>query len=360
MLIQSVSAISNVQHSVDGKKVIITYQGIPPFWINIREDTNIGQAGGYLWAKTYSNSFSYDMSFTINPSKKFYYGIKDTNWSSTSNFLIGEIGFQKCAELIPGYNNPLANRINLIFVGFGYENISGFPNKIIYNLSYNMIMQPDRGLFSIEPFKSNINKFNLWYIGQSGVLTDCSRSGAQYVCDDSFLIKGCPINNRYKVHLINSIYAAHLGGNPITIMSSIEPELCDSRCRATILVHEFGHSFGGLLDEYVYNPAGVADYLISDSDKNCYAGPTHTKEECLLQAPWKDLIGNGCSQDGIIDCTPENPKYDQEIGCYEGCNYLGLGIFRPTRASFMLDGGRYPFFGQWNEKLLQKKLDTFD
>ncbi len=82
-----VFAISNVQHSVDGNKVSLTYQGTPPFWINMRGDTNIGQAGGYLWAKTYSNSFSYDMSFAINPSKKFYYGVKDTSWSKTDSFI---------------------------------------------------------------------------------------------------------------------------------------------------------------------------------------------------------------------------------------------------------------------------------
>lgn len=86
--VQSVSAISNVQHFVDGNKVTITYQGTPPFWINIRGDTNIGQDGGYLWAKTYSNSFFYDMSFAINPSKKFYYGVKDTSWSSTNSFTL--------------------------------------------------------------------------------------------------------------------------------------------------------------------------------------------------------------------------------------------------------------------------------
>src|SRR3989338_10905394 len=93
ILIQSVSAISNVQHSVNGNKVTLSYQGTPPFWINIRGDTNIGQTGGYLWAKTYSNSFSYDMSFAINPSKKFYYGVKDTSWSSTNSFSLGNIEF---------------------------------------------------------------------------------------------------------------------------------------------------------------------------------------------------------------------------------------------------------------------------
>ena len=91
MIIQSVSAISNVQHFVDGNRVILTYQGAPPFLIKIRPDTNIGQNGGYLWAKTYSNDFSYDLNFAINPSKTFYYGIKDTSWSNTNNFHLGEV-----------------------------------------------------------------------------------------------------------------------------------------------------------------------------------------------------------------------------------------------------------------------------
>ncbi len=84
--IPSILAISNVQHSVDGNKVTISYQGTPPFWINIRPDTDIGQAGGYLWANIYSNPFSYDMSFAINPSGSFYYGVKDTDWSGTNLF----------------------------------------------------------------------------------------------------------------------------------------------------------------------------------------------------------------------------------------------------------------------------------
>jgi hypothetical protein len=65
------------------------YTGTPPFWINIRQDTNIGQPGGYLWALTNSNYFIYDMNFAINPSKKFYYGVKDQiGWSETKNFEI--------------------------------------------------------------------------------------------------------------------------------------------------------------------------------------------------------------------------------------------------------------------------------
>ena len=100
MIIQCVSAISNVQHSVDGNRVILTYQGTPPIWINIRGDTNIGQSGGYLWVKTNSNSFSYDMSFAINPSKKFYYGVKDTSWSSVYQFSLTGTNTQEVLQTL--------------------------------------------------------------------------------------------------------------------------------------------------------------------------------------------------------------------------------------------------------------------
>ncbi len=96
-LIPFVHSITNVQHSVDANKVTLTYQGTPPYWINIKGDENIGQAGGYLWAKTYSNSFTYDMSFVVNHSKKFYYGVKDKSWSNTNYFeLSSEI--KKCGD----------------------------------------------------------------------------------------------------------------------------------------------------------------------------------------------------------------------------------------------------------------------
>jgi hypothetical protein len=80
--ISLVSAVSNVQHSVNGTKVTITFQGTPPFLINIRGDANIGQPGGYVWAKTTSNSFSYGMDFAKDPYGKFYFGVKDTEWSA--------------------------------------------------------------------------------------------------------------------------------------------------------------------------------------------------------------------------------------------------------------------------------------
>jgi len=87
IVIPSVFSISDVQHSMDENKVTITYEGNPPFLINIRPEKNIGGLGGYIWVKTYSNSVTYDMDFANNPSHRFYYAIKDSDmWSELHSF----------------------------------------------------------------------------------------------------------------------------------------------------------------------------------------------------------------------------------------------------------------------------------
>ena len=97
LLIPFVSSISDVHHSVDGNNVTITYEGNPPFWINIRKDENIGQDEGYAWAKTNSKTFTIGLGFAINPSKKFYYAVKDTEWSDVQSFVLGD-ETDKCSD----------------------------------------------------------------------------------------------------------------------------------------------------------------------------------------------------------------------------------------------------------------------
>jgi len=97
LLVPFVSSISDVHHSVDGNNVTITYEGNPPFWINIRKDENIGQDEGYAWAKTNSKTFTIGLGFAINPSKKFYYAVKDTEWSRVQSFVLGDEA-DKCSD----------------------------------------------------------------------------------------------------------------------------------------------------------------------------------------------------------------------------------------------------------------------
>jgi hypothetical protein len=129
--------------------------------------------------------------------------------------------------------------------------------------------------------------------------------------------------------------------------------------------HEMGHTFGDLRDEYI---VGNADELPPEGlshpiwfEKNCYIGSS--EENCLENTQWKDFIGNGCGQPGVIDCTPDDLNYELEIGCFEGCTW-GIGSYRPTRTDIMrnrpvvefgtgtIKTDSY-FYGLWNEKLIE-------
>ena len=75
----------------------------------------------------------------------------------------------------------------------------------------------------------------------------------------------------------------------------------------TYTVHEFGHLFGHLLDEYAEE--GVAPFGMPYYG-NCFQG---TKQECLSNQndKWYDLLGYGCGEENEIDCVQEpNCQYD--------------------------------------------------
>jgi len=86
LLTPLVFSVSNVQHFFDEKRLTLTYDGNPPFLINIRDNQNIGESGGFVWAKTNSKQFTIDLGFANNPSTLFYYGVRDSGWSSVKSF----------------------------------------------------------------------------------------------------------------------------------------------------------------------------------------------------------------------------------------------------------------------------------
>lgn len=152
-----------------------------------------------------------------------------------------------CLELIPDHNNLNENRINLVFLGFDYTDETGFKNRIIDLVNINGAGPPDdTGLLSEPPFRDYQNKFNLWYVNKTLPYVE-----GTYSEDIEYLSSICQYtNNRQEVRLIKN----HLAG------SSASPEgdyltLSDKFDRGIefnrdTLLHEFGHSFGNLFDEY--------------------------------------------------------------------------------------------------------------
>lgn len=88
-----------------------------------------------------------------------------------------------------------------------------------------------------------------------------------------------------------------------------------------VIVHEFGHSFGGLSDEYFY----VGDIL--DNTYPLDAEPWEPNITTLVdfESKWKGML-----KEGTPVPTPTEKASECPIGVYEGGGYASKGVYRPA------------------------------
>jgi IgA Peptidase M64. len=84
-----------------------------------------------------------------------------------------------------------------------------------------------------------------------------------------------------------------------------------------VIIHEFGHGFAGLADEYAYD--GTDNYSLE-------VEPWEPNITTLVgfDAKWKDMLGKKTPVP-----TPVEKKYENTVGVYEGAGYQLNGIYRP-------------------------------
>ncbi|MDO8741507.1 MAG: CARDB domain-containing protein [Candidatus Woesearchaeota archaeon] len=294
------------------------------------------------------------------------------------------ISEQLCKELILGHNNKDADRVNIVFVGSGYTNFDYFKDGITKMIDFE---STSGGLMSVEPFKSNKNKFNFWYVDEIGEWNvpreSCEHENllySDYFCEDDSLrlLDYCALSNKQYFGVINLGYGGGMAWSGAGILSLPESEGDEEYNEEVTFVHEFGHAFGLLHDEYALYEEKIPDNYYAD--KNCFIASS--KQECEANAPWRYLYGNGCGENGVVDCIrgynnnipepiaicndPNNNCYT-EISCYEGCRYYQYGIFRPNyntvmrwpSGSWVTSGNWINSYGPYNEDLLSQKLAEY-
>ncbi|MBS3067880.1 hypothetical protein J4450_04205 [Candidatus Micrarchaeota archaeon] len=269
-----------------------------------------------------------------------------------------------CNAVIRNHNKADNDRVNIIFVGFNISKddfVEFLPNAVDYDATgfttsfrqkYKyitesgelIIVEPGQeinfyGFLGMEPFKSNKNKFNFWYVDeiQSVNIPKPSKKGLpSSAC--SFLCKSdieqtCGLKN---VFVANICHAT--GCTPSAVFNSDEFYITNTEpANIRVFIHEFGHSFGGLADEYApawqkREPAeGLSRY------PNC-APDLETAKRW-----WSDLEGQG--------------EGDLKIGYFPGCSFVGE-YFKPTKSSFM-SASIMQGFGPVNERHLLELLDYF-
>lgn len=174
---------------------------------------------------------------------------------------------------------------------------------------------------AIEPFKSRAPQIMYHYVDNTTDL-GCTYNGRLITCNNSTVTQqvnnsGAPYD-KIVVIVNNSTYGGSGGPIAVAYNGSSGP---------LVFVHEFGHSFGGLIDEYnLYSTNGIVD---NKTYANCYAGTP----------PASDWLGLVAQDDYALGCTFPN-------------------WYRSFSGSIMI-GLSYPYFNAPSQMFLNQRISDY-
>lgn len=212
-------------------------------------------------------------------------------------------------------------------------------------------------LFEREPFKSLKNKFNVVAVAapslESGPSVPHSNvwnvTAASTNYDTFYSQRYLTTKNMHKVYdLLSGVPFEHImvlvnsdiyggGGiyNQVTVATSDHPTF------KQVFVHEFGHSYGGLGDEYAYDDM---DEIWYPSDVEPWEPNLTTLKD--FSKKWADLMPKNQPIPTPLDPTvPDKKDVDlnnakqmaklnactQVVGVFEGAGYQSKGCYRPAQ-----------------------------
>lgn len=191
-------------------------------------------------------------------------------------------------------------------------------------------------LLNSSPYKENKNNFNVWYVEspsmESG--TDIPRNGVYQstianssfytfdierylMTEDNKTLRDLAANAPYDLIylLVNS---DKYGGGAIYNHYSVA--VSDNQWEEYLIVHEFGHGFAGLGDEYYTSEVAYEEFYkpgIEPWERNL----TTLKD---FDSKWRSLIDKTTPVP-----TPNDSIYFTKVGVFEGGGYVPKGVYRP-------------------------------
>ena len=205
---------------------------------------------------------------------------------------------------------------------------------------YDDAMITTSEILSYEPFKSHKEKFNFIAVYSASTDTNVSVPQDAAWCDtavgsnfmtfymERYLTSG-EVYAMYDLatnipceHFIILANTATYGGggiyNSYTLTTAHHPSF------RPVVVHEFGHSFGGLGDEYFYETADNNDEMHSLAHEPWEPNITTLVD---FDSKWADMVTEGVEIPTKV--TDERSK-NYVVGVYEGGGYRSKGIYRPV------------------------------
>ena len=226
-------------------------------------------------------------------------------------------------------NGDPSTKVDLVFLAEGYtlKEMDKFETDALRFIDY---------LFSYAPYNINKEKFNVWLVKsesqESG--TDIPGEGIykNTVLNSNFYTFGSEryltTEDFFSVRDVASVVpyddicilvnSGKYGGGGIYnhyCISSVDHMLSNE-----VFIHELGHSFAGLGDEYYNSSTAYNDFF------NLEIEPWQPNLTTLVSfdSKWKSLM----NADTPIP-TPREEQFQNTIGVYEGGGYVNKGMYSP-------------------------------
>ena len=222
------------------------------------------------------------------------------------------------------------------------------------------------GLFSFEPFNAMRDRFNV-----IAVLTPSHDSGPSIPSEgvwhntaigssfDTFGIPRYLTTLRIKQmhdalagtpyeHIIVMVNTDRYGGGGI--YNTLNLLMTKHKLFIEVLVHEFGHSFAALADEYAYEGEEPNDFPL-----NIEPWPKNITTLADFSSKWQDLTH---IENTIIRTTSDDNLDTETVGLYEGAGCVLKGVYRPT-PNCMMKTLKVPKFCPVCNRSIQQLIDFY-
>lgn len=246
------------------------------------------------------------------------------------NYFILKEDPQSYETMVIEQNGEPQEKVDLVILAEGYT--AGQMDKFVEDAR-----RVTGYLFEEEPFKSNREKFNV-----TAVLTPSVDSGTDIPGENVY--KNTKFNSTFYTFDLDrylttsdmkSIYDAAAGVPYDHIYILVNSEryggggfynflsVCtaDNLLTKEVFVHEFGHGFAGLGDEYYTSSVAYEDFY------NLEVEPWEPNLTTLVDfdRKWKAMIDSSTPVP-----TPREAKYSGMVGVFEGGGYTAKGIYSPV------------------------------
>lgn len=221
------------------------------------------------------------------------------------------------------------------------------------------------GLFKYAPYDLNKEKFNI-----RGILAPSTESGSDIPADgiwketilntcfytfdleryvmttDNKSVRDLAANAPYdQIYIL--VNTKKYGGG--AIYNHYSSSVTGASLSDKIIIHELGHAFVGLGDEYYNSKVAYNEFYPLDVE------PWEPNITTLVdfESKWKDMLHKRTPIP-----TPAEEKYENKLGVFEGGGYAAKGIFRPKQDCLMNTFGKNEFCGVC-KKAIQKMIDFY-